>query len=72
MEKLAAEVDALGEPGEEGGGGGGAALDARARVAERLAGEVARLNFHASRGQARGLRRSSAAGPSAVLGLPRV
>jgi len=56
VEKLAAEVDALGEPGADGGGGGdAAALDARARVAERLAGEVARLNFHAARGQVQGV-----------------
>ena len=50
VEKLAAEVDALGDPADSGGDGD--ALDARARVAERLAGEVARLNFHAARGQA--------------------
>jgi hypothetical protein len=71
VEKLAAEVDALGEPGGGGGGGGGggepaAALDARARVAERLAGEVARLNFHAARGQARRPAPSGRAG----LALP--
>ncbi|KAK9821420.1 hypothetical protein WJX81_002272 [Elliptochloris bilobata] len=73
VEKLAAEVDALGNPADDGGDSG--ALDARARMAERLAGEVARLNFHAARGQGlpfvealEGRRRTAAGRLAALLG----
>ncbi len=52
MEKLLAEISGM-EAGQRPGSAtsGGAGLDARVRMFERLASEVARLNFYAARGQ---------------------
>ena len=60
VEKLLAEISAMEEGGARPGsartgsaksGGAAADLDARVRMFERLASEVARLNFYAARGK---------------------
>ena len=59
VEKLLAEISAMEEGGARpgsartGGASSGAAadLDARVRMFERLASEIARLNFYATRGK---------------------
>lgn len=56
IEKLLAEIEAMEahkspDKAAAGGGGGRSGLDARVRMFERLASEVARLNFYAVRGK---------------------
>lgn len=52
VEKLLAEIQAMeGQSPEKPGGRHRSSLDARVRIFERLASEVARLNFYAVRGK---------------------
>lgn len=52
VEKLLAEIQAMeGQSPEKPGGRHRSSLDARVRMFERLASEVARLNFYAVRGK---------------------
>lgn len=51
VEKLLAEISSM-EGGTKERPGNGSSLEARTRIYERLASEVARLNFYTARGKA--------------------